>query len=887
MADRELRFANRAEAGRMLGGRLTDLKPDRPVVFGLPRGGVPVALEVARALKAPLDLVFVRKISAPGSPEVALGAIVDGANPQMVINEAVRRHSHADADYLEGERARELVELERRRKRYLGDHKQISPEGRTAILVDDGLATGATMKAALLGLRQQGAAQIWIAVPVAPASAIPEFEELADLVVCLNPTERFYGVGAFYDDFHQLTDEETVGLLQQGWAADEDPAATETASTMRRVVKISPHHLDGDLTVPADPKGLVIFAHGSGSSRLSPRNKAVADTLNARGFATLLFDLLTPEEAEDRHNVFDIPLLAARIVETVLYVSGEPDIADLPVGLFGASTGAGAALVAAAELGDRVAAVVSRGGRPDLAGSHLGSVTAPSLLIVGGDDDQVIALNRAALAELSCQKALRIVPGATHLFEEPGTLEMVCAMAGEWFEKNLRLPASAVHPQLETHPKTPEEIATALRKAIQPLPEIDDPTFAEAFDRYADARIVLLGEASHGSSEFYRARAAITQRLIEKHGFTHICVEADWPDASAIDRHIRNLPAHKDRERPFTRFPTWMWRNREVDEFVKALQALNAQRAPDQQVRFSGLDLYSLSASISAVLDYLDNVDPVAAKEARQRYACFDPWSHQLAAYGRASLSHGYALCEDSVTRTLLDLLEGELDYSARDGDDFFDAVQNARLVANAERYYRVMYYASNETWNLRDRHMFETLQRILERGGPEAKAVVWAHNSHIGDARFTDMGRTRNEWNIGQLCREAYGAKAALIGFGTHGGTVAAASEWGAPMEVKEVRPSRPDSYEALCHATGEPRFLLDLGERLPPGLRHALSEPRLERYIGVIYRPETERWSHYSHATLPDQYDGFVWFDETKAVTAAPAAFGKGEGETFPFGL
>ncbi|KEO50762.1 erythromycin esterase family protein [Thioclava pacifica] len=887
MTDSELRFTDRAEAGRMLGERLAGMDPDRPIIYGLPRGGVPIALEVARKLGAPLDLVFVRKISAPGSPEVALGAIVDGAHPQMVINEAVRRHSHADAAYLESERARELEELERRRKRYLGDHKQVSPEGHTAILVDDGLATGATMKAALLGLRQQGAAQIWIAVPVAPASAIPEFEEIADRVVCLNPTNRFYGVGAFYDDFHQLSDEETVSLLQQGWGANDDPDPTEATGLMCRAVVIPPHALEGDLTVPADPKGLVIFAHGSGSSRLSPRNRAVAETLNARGFATLLFDLLTPEEAADRRNVFDIPLLAERITETVLYVSGEPDIEDLPVGLFGASTGAGAALVAAAGLGERIAAVVSRGGRPDLAGAHLGAVTAPSLLIVGGDDGQVLALNRSALADLTCEKALRIVPGATHLFEEPGTLEMVCAMAGDWFVQHLTLPATAVHPQIEDHLTTPEEIATALRQAIHPLPEIDDPAFAEAFDRYADARVVLLGEASHGTSEFYRARAAITRRLIEKHGFTHVCVEADWPDAAAIDRHIRNLPPRTGRDDPFTRFPTWMWRNREVDDFIDSLRALNAQRTPDRQVRFAGLDLYSLSASISAVLDYLDGIDPEAAKEARQRYACFDPWSHQLAAYGRASLSHGYALCEDPVTRTLLDLLEGELDYSARDGDDFFDAVQNARLVANAERYYRVMYYASHETWNLRDRHMFETLERILERGGPDAKAVVWAHNSHIGDARFTDMGRTRNEWNIGQLCREAYGAEAALIGFGTHTGTVAAASEWDAPMEVKSVRPSRPDSYEALCHATGEARFLLDLGKTLPAALQRALSEPRLERYIGVIYRPETERWSHYSHATLPDQYDGFVWFDETKAVTAAPAPFRDGEDDTFPFGL
>ena len=262
------------------------------------------------------------------------------------------------------------------------------------------------------------------------------------------------------------------------------------------------------------------------------------------------------------------------------------------------------------------------------------------------------------------------------------------------------------------------------------------------------------------------------------------------------------------------------------------------------------------------------------------------PWSRELAAYGRASLSKGYALCEAPVTRILVDLLQRQLQYASRDGEQFFDATQNARLVTNAERYYRMMYYGSHELWNLRDRHMFDTLQRVLAWAGPDTKAVVWAHNSHIGDARFTDMGSERGELNIGQLCREQYGRDAALIGFGTHSGTVAAASEWDAPMEIKAVRPSRPDSYEALCHEVGEERFLLTL-RGLDPDLRRALAEPRLERYIGVIYRPETERWSHYSHASLPDQYDAFVWFDETHAVTPLPTHVTAGEDETYPFGL
>jgi erythromycin esterase-like protein/dienelactone hydrolase len=748
------------------------------------------------------------------------------------------------------------------------------------------------MKAALIAIRRQGAAKVCVAVPVAPVDALKEIAEQADLALCLQPVRQFYGVGAFYDDFHQLTDEETVGLLRQAWADNTMGVSVEpTPSLARRQVAIPPLGLIGDLCVPAQPRGLVLFAHGSGSSRLSPRNAAVAETLNEHGFATLLLDLLTKDEAHDRRNVFDIPMLAERLIEASLYLSGEPDVSDLPLGLFGASTGAAAALLAAAALGDRIAALVSRGGRPDLAGPRLAEVTAPTLLIVGGDDRYVLELNRQAHAALDCEKLLKIVPDAGHLFEEPGALEAVTELASTWFQHYLapaahRPPATAPS-EAPIAPAEPVSIVAALRAAVEPLPRLEDPAFAAAFDRFGSSRVVLLGEASHGTSEFYRARAAITRRLIERHGFTIVAVEADWPDAAAIDRHVRQQPYRPTRIPPFSRFPTWMWRNRDVDDFITFLRSHNASKPPGEQVRFHGLDLYSMTASIAAVLDYLDRVDPTAAAEARARYSCLAPWSRELAAYGRASLSKGYALCELPVTRTLLDLLQKELRYASRDGEQFFDAAQNARLVASAERYYRLMYYGSHESWNLRDRHMFETLQRGLFQGGPDAKAVVWAHNSHIGDARFTDMGMERGEINIGQLCREFYGADAALIGFGTHSGTVAAASDWDAPMEIKAVRPSRPDSYEALCHDVGEERFLLDLRQGINAGLRSALAKPRLERYIGVIYRPETERWSHYGNASLPDQYDAFVWFDQTHAVTPVPTHVTAGEDETYPFGL
>jgi protein-L-isoaspartate(D-aspartate) O-methyltransferase len=420
----------------------------------------------------------------------------------------------------------------------------------------------------------------------------------------------------------------------------------------------------------------------------------------------------------------------------------------------------------------------------------------------------------------------------------------------------------------------------------EPLPELDDRAFGQLFDRFARCRVILLGEASHGTSEFYRARAAISKRLIAEHGFTIVAAEADWPDAAAADRYVRHRPARPGAEPPFQRFPSWMWRNTDVDAFLGWMRAHNDNLKPERRAGLYGLDLYNMSGSISAVLEYLDRIDPGAAAVARERYACLTPWQKEPSTYGRAVLTEGYRKCEKAVIDQCRELLQRRLEYGARDRESFLDAAQNARLIASAERYYRIMYYGGAESWNLRDTHMFETLGHLLEASGPQSKAVVWAHNSHIGDARYTEMGAVREELNIGQLCRERFGDEAALIGFGTHTGTVAAAADWGGDMEIMRVRPSHRDSYERVCHDANVPRFLLDLGR--DQAVRRRLLEPRLERFIGVIYRPDTELTSHYANASLPQQFDAFVWFDETSAVTPLGPEHAKaGVPDTYPFGL
>ena len=419
-----------------------------------------------------------------------------------------------------------------------------------------------------------------------------------------------------------------------------------------------------------------------------------------------------------------------------------------------------------------------------------------------------------------------------------------------------------------------------LRKHAEPLPQPHEADFGACFDRFGNAKIVLLGEATHGTAEFYQARAAITQHLIEHHGFRIVAVEADWPDAAYIDRYIGHRAVTPFPQDAFRRFPSWMWRNAEMLDFSGRLRTLNAERDVADHVRFRGLDVYSLGASMEAVLHYLDGVDPDAARQARDRYGCLTPWHAKPERYGREVMFGAKHPCEAAVTEILRNLQEKRTTYAAQDPDAYLDAAQNARIVRAAEQYYRTMYRGSAESWNVRDRHMFETLQSLIKSG---AKAVVWAHNSHIGNAAATAMG-WEGEFNIGELAKTAYGDEAVLIGFGTDRGTVAAADDWDEPMQVMSVRPARADSHEALFRDTGQGRSLTDLREAQAGALREALAHPQLERAIGVVYRPETELTSHYFEAILPEQFDAYVWLEETQAVTPLQPTEGRvGESETY----
>lgn len=661
-------FRDRREAGQVLANLLGAYR-DNPnvIVLGLARGGLPVAWEVAAALHAPLDAFIVRKLGAPGHEEFAVGALASGG--RVVVNDDVLRGLRITSAQLRDIVEREGRELVRREAAYRGGRPPVEVAGRTVILVDDGLATGASMFAAVQALRDAEPEHIVIAVPAAPESTCREFAGLVDEVVCASMPTPFLAVGESFWDFRQVSDEEVRELL----------AKPTTGLTLIK---------------PA------------------------------------------------------VPTAAEMIADVAI---------DAPQGI------------------------------------------------------------------------------------------------------------------------PPRE---ALEEII------------------GDARIVLIGESSHGTHEFYEARSAITKWLIEEKGFCAVAAEADWPDAYRVNRYVRGLGKDTTAEQAlsgFERFPAWMWRNTVLRDFTDWLREHN-QRGK-RQAGFYGLDLYSLHRSMHEVIAYLETVDPAAAVRARIRYACFDhPAGDDGQAYGYKAAFGAGPKCERQAIEQLVELQRNALDYLRADGmlaeDELFYAQQNAQTVRDAEVYYRSMFSGRVSSWNLRDKHMAQSLEALLKhldrRGdGPPARIVVWAHNSHVGDATATEVWAD-GQLTLGQLARQRYHGDARLIGLSTYSGTVTAASEWGGIAERKVVRPALPGSVEDLFHQTGKDAFLVS--SRINEKAAEPLSAVRLGRAIGVIYQPTTERQSHYFHVRPGDQFDAMIHIDTTRALEPleTTSVWIAGETpETYPSGL
>ena len=466
-------------------------------------------------------------------------------------------------------------------------------------------------------------------------------------------------------------------------------------------------------------------------------------------------------------------------------------------------------------------------------------------------------------SEIQCQSLLRIrrISEEEYQQEDLGSVHFVPLIGASGWE--------------EERPKRNLKAAISISAEeliYQSSEHFSSPTEAnldKLLQRIGDSSVVLLGESSHGSAEFCEMRARISQELIENKGFNIVAVEADWPDANYINHYIHGTsPDPRLKNAPFSRFPSWIWANQSMLKFTQWLQEYNATFADNgHSVGFYGLDLYSLNSSIEAVLAYLDSVDPTTAQQARVRYGCLTPWAKDPTIYGQARLTKQYKKYEKEVLGILRDRLKSRLNYAHADGQRYFSTEQNRRLIAEAEGYYKTLYYAEQNSWSQRDQHMFDTLQSILSFHGKDSKVIIWGHNSHIGDARATQMS-ARGEFNIGQLVREQYRGSAYSIGLGADHGSLVAASEWGGPMEIKQLKSADRDSYEGLCHRVAADNFLLPLSKPIKPALRKRLLAERLERSVGAIYLPENELQNHYFYTCLPQQFDEYIWFDETRAV-------------------
>ena len=631
--------------------------------------------------------------------------------------------------------------------------------------------------------------------------------------------------------------------------------------------------LDGQLVTFEGMKAVIVFAHGSGSSRKSPRNLQVAKALNVAGFGTLLFDLLTDEESKNRESIFNIEFLSKRLFHVTQWLMQQRECRNKPIGYFGASTGAAAALQAAALFApsQTIYSIVSRGGRPDLAGEALMKVNAPTLLLVGSLDSVVVELNQQAQHNLSNSK-LSLIAGATHLFQEPGTLEEVSRQAIEWFTQSLSIAKMREHSHQTSDP------AEAIERDIVELRKIKDlDTLIESIK---DKRVVMLGEASHGTYEYYQIRRLISQRLIKDYGFRFIAVEGDWPDAYRLNSYIYKGIGESARSilRKNHRWPTWMWANEEIVRLAEWMR--------HNEAGFYGLDVYSLFESIDEILKYVKTYYPEISQDVEKRYACFAPFESDEIAYAKSLLRYPHG-CEGEVLQNLRKMLELRLKPSIKDGEDLFSAQQNAHIIANAEAYYRAMLTGDDHSWNIRDGHMMETLDRLLERHGESSKAIVWAHNTHIGDYRATTM-KASGYVNIGGLARQRYGEQnVALVGFGSYQGEVLAGAAWGAPEQVMPLPPAREESYEFYFHRVSLRRKLNQFYILLREKTETPLAKTRGHRAVGVVYDPHRERLGNYVPTELSQRYDAFIFIDRTQALKSLHTLPARGEfPETWPSG-
>ena len=855
------RFENREMAGKILAERLMKYQSLGPIILALPRGGVPIAFEVAAKLHAPLDVIIVKKIGAPGHEEFAIGAVAEDEIP--ILNQELIKQYNFNADEIENIIVSRISENRRRSKVYREKHPKLSLEGRTVIVVDDGLATGATMLSALQWIHTQKIKKVIVSVPVSSKEAAEEIKKKCDEFISLIIPEEFWSVGMWYDEFTQVNDDEVLHYLQK---------QTNLSESVNHDVWIEDGlvMLQGLLNIPMKCKGIILFAHGGGSSHKSPRNIFVAKALNEAGFGTLLFDLLTYNESLDRKNVFDIDLMTKRLKVATDWA--KRNFPHLSFGYFGASTGAAAALGAARDRTD-IFAIVSRGGRPDLALESLSKVYAPTLLIVGAEDEQVITLNQLAKKKL-INSQLVLIPNAGHLFEGAGMLEQVVEYALNWFSNSLSLHFDKDWPVKEKIINEIEENS---------LPFINADELNSWIKSISHNKIIMLGESTHGTKEFYSLRREISKILIKDHGYKFIAVEGDWPDCYKLNDYIKRndkTEAQEFMSKLFHRWPTWMWANEEILPLIKWMK-------DNQLGAFYGLDVYSLFDSLEEIKKHLGQIDPLVAEQFLETYKCFESFKFDEMAYAKSLLKLPEG-CQNEAIQSLRSLLRLRLQETSLSIESLFNVKQNARIISNAEKYYRAMIEGGPASWNVRDSHMMETLENLINLYGDDSKVIVWAHNTHIGDYHATEMLANGNI-NLGGLAREKFGINNVyLLGFSSYQGEVTAGSAWGGEEKKMNLPKATLGSYEDYFHKASlnmKASQFLTTFEKLDK--YSSLNRKLGHRAVGVVYDPYHETHGNYVLTELARRYDGLIFIDRTTALKSLSSTFSVEEfPETWPSG-
>ena len=845
------RFENREHAGKTMAETLMQYKHLNPVVLALPRGGVPIAFEIANQLQAPLDVILVKKIGAPGHEEFAIGAVAEDEKP--ILNHKVIKQYQFNPEEIENIIGNRITEIRNRSKTYRKLTKKIPLEGRNVIVVDDGLATGATMLAAVRWLRTQKINKIIVAVPVSSKEAASEIKKLVDEFISLHTPENFIAVGMWYKDFPQVSDEEVLRLLS-------NKIIKPRIIPYNVIIEDENIKLQGIVRIPQNAKGIILFAHGGNGIHKHQIDVFMANSLNNSGFATLLINLLTESESLDQKSAFNVELLTKRLLVATRWVKANH--AGLAIGYFGTSIGTAAAIKASKDRLD-IFAIVSLTGRPDLAHEVLAKTYAPALLMAGANDKTNIPYNKMAKEELTNAKIV-LIPHVAQDFEDPETLKQIALHTINWFKNSiiLHLDKSIIAP-------IKQNIINEIEQNSTPFSIINDlDLWLSEVSKY---KIVMLGEATHGSKEFYSIRKEISKRLIENYGYNFIAIEGDWPECNKLNEYIKGdikEDSKKYIRGLFHRWPTWLWANEETPELIDWMKT-------KQLGGIYGLDVYSLFGSLEEIKKQLVHIEPRLASQILEGYKCFDSYNGDEVAYAKSLLKNSEG-CLEEVTSNLRVILRLRLQDTNLSKEALFDLKQNARVIVSAEKYYRAMITGGVDSWNIRDLHMMETLENLLNLHGPDSKVIVWAHNTHIGDYHATDM-LENGYLNLGGLARERFGVENVfLLGLSTYQGEVTAGSSWGGVEKKLNLPKAKDGTYEDYFHQASinmsTKQFLtefktLDKSSFLNGKLDH--------RAIGMVYDPNHESHGNYIPTQMAKRYDGMLFVDQTSALKSLPTVF------------